>query len=44
MTVARSNTYVCEVCGTGFGEKAELREHLFQHDPDKVEERLQRAI
>lgn len=44
MTEAEGNTYVCEVCGTAFGRKAELKEHLFQHDPDRVEERLQRAV
>lgn len=36
--------YVCEVCGRGFGTKEKLREHLFQHGADKVEERLARAI
>jgi len=38
------DTYVCEVCGVGFGTKPKLREHLYQHGADKVEERMKRAL
>lgn len=42
--ILNNDQYVCEVCGRGFGTKEKLREHLFEHGADKVQERLERAL
>ncbi|MEO9320942.1 MAG: C2H2-type zinc finger protein [Nitrososphaera sp.] len=42
--ILNDDQYVCEVCGRGFGTKEKLREHLFEHGADKVQERLERAL
>ena len=43
LSSSTKDTYLCEVCGRGFGNKEELRTHLMEHDPDKVNERMDRA-
>jgi Zinc finger, C2H2 type len=42
--VLAHDAFVCEVCGRGFATKEMLRKHLYQHDPDKVDERLKEAV
>jgi len=44
MSTSANDTYLCEVCGRGFEEKQELRDHLIEHDPDKVNERMSRVV
>jgi len=44
MSRSARDTYVCEVCGTSFESKDELRTHLIEHDPSKVDQRMDRAV
>ena len=43
LSSSTKDTYLCEVCGRSFGDKEKLRTHLMEHDPDKVNERIDRA-
>ena len=43
LSSSTKDTYLCEVCGRSFGDKEKLRAHLMEHDPDKVDERMDRA-
>jgi hypothetical protein len=44
MSHSGEDAFLCEVCGRGFGTKEKLKAHLFEHDPDLVEERMRRAV
>ena len=44
MSQSANDAYLCEVCGVSFENKEKLKTHLVEHDPDKVDERLKRAI
>lgn len=44
MSHSGEDAFLCEVCGRGFGTKEKLKAHLFEHDPDLVEERIRRAV
>jgi hypothetical protein len=44
MSRSANDAYICEVCGRGFKKKDELKTHLLEHDPDKVNQRMDRAI
>ena len=44
MSRSAKDAFVCEVCGMSFEDKEKLRIHLVEHDPDKVDQRMDRAI